>query len=187
MLTADAFGVLPPISLLTPEQAMYHFLSGYTAQVAGTERGVTEPQATFSTCFGAPFMPRRPSVYAELLGELMRRHQRALLADQHRLDRRRPTASASACRWRRPGPCSTPPSTGGSTDGEMRLHPVFGLRMPTSCPEVDPHLLDPRGTWADCSDYDDKAREVAGRFASNFEQFHGTVDRGVVAAGIGPS
>ena len=89
MLTADAFGVLPPISRLTAEQAMYHFLSGYTARVAGTERGVTEPQATFSTCFGAPFMPRHPSVYAEMLGELMRRHGARCWLLEHRLDRRR--------------------------------------------------------------------------------------------------
>ena len=89
MLTADAFGVLPPIAQLTPEQAMYHFLSGYTARVAGTEKGVTEPQATFSTCFGAPFMPRHPTVYAKMLGEKMARQQRQVLAGQHRLVGRR--------------------------------------------------------------------------------------------------
>ena len=111
MLTADAYGILPPIAKLTPDQAMYHFLSGYTARVAGTEIGVTEPDATFSTCFGAPFMPRHPSVYGNLLKERIAKGRGRLLAGQHRLDRGQITASAAGCRSRRRGRCSTPRST----------------------------------------------------------------------------
>ena len=105
MLTCDAFGVLPPIARLTPAQAMYHFLSGFTSKVAGTERGVTEPQPTFSTCFGAPFMPRRPEVYGALLARAHRPGRGVLLAGQHRLDRRRLRRPAGGCRSRRRGRC----------------------------------------------------------------------------------
>ena len=183
MLTADAFGVLPPISLLSPEQAMYHFLSGYTARVAGTERGVSEPQATFSACFGAPFMPRRPAAYAKLLGEKLRRHgTRCWLLNTgwtggaHGTGRRMPLAATRAL-------------LNAALDGHletapMATDPVFGLRMPKSCPGVDAALLDPRRAWADRQAYDRTAREVAARFDRNFAPFAGLVDAGVRAAGI---
>ena len=166
MLTADAFGVLPPISRLSPEQAMYHFLSGYTARVGGTEAGVNEPQATFSACFGAPFLPRKPGVYATMLGELMRRH---------RVD----------CWLVNTGWSGGPYGTGermclphtramlrAALDGlagvPMRTHPLFGLAIPTRCPGVPDEVLDPRATWADGAAYDQAARAVAERFAANF-------------------
>jgi phosphoenolpyruvate carboxykinase (ATP) len=183
MLTADAFGVLPPISKLTPEQAMYHFLSGYTARVAGTEKGVTEPQATFSTCFGAPFMPRHPSVYAKLLGEKLAKHgancwlvntgwsggaygtgQRMSIAHTRNLVRA---------------------ALDGTLGGVgMTPDPNFGLLVPDACPNVPVEVLQPRNTWADKKDYDAMAAEVAKRFEANFSQFADQVDRRVREAGI---
>lgn len=183
MLTADAFGVLPPISRLTPEQAMYHFLSGYTARVAGTERGVGEPQATFSACFGAPFMPRHPSVYADLLGGLMRRHEtRCWLVNTGW------TGGAHGTGMRMPLQ-ATRALLDAALDGRLErsgftTEPHFGLHLPTACPEVDPRLLDPRRAWADRAAYDRAAREVAARFERNFERFRGLVGEGVRAAGI---
>jgi phosphoenolpyruvate carboxykinase (ATP) len=183
MLTADAFGVLPPVSLLSPEQAMYHFLSGYTARVAGTERGVTEPQATFSTCFGAPFMPRHPSTYAQLLGQQIERHKaRCWLINTgwtgggYGVGRRMPLGATRALLHAA--------LDGRLEKGEMRVHPQFGLRMPVGCPEVDSSLLDPRRTWSDSKRYDEAAREVAQRFEKNFEKFAPQVGREVQAAGI---
>ena len=183
MLTADAFGVLPPISLLTPEQAMYHFLSGYTARLAGTERGVTEPQATFSTCFGAPFMPRHPSVYAKLLGEMMHKHNAKCwllntgwTGGRYGIGRRMPIKATRALLH-------------GALDGSleqvaMSVDPVFGLHVPQSCPDVDPSLLNPRLTWQDKSGYDSMARELAGRFEDNFSRFTPFVGDDIQAAGI---
>jgi phosphoenolpyruvate carboxykinase (ATP) len=184
MLTADAFGVLPPISKLTPEQAMYHFLSGYTARVAGTEKGLgNEPKATFSTCFGAPFMPRNPTVYAKLLGEKM--------------------ASSGANCWlvntgwtggaygigRRMAIGHTRAMVRAALDGslatiETRSHPSFGLQVPAACPEVPADVLDPRRTWADGAEYDQTANELSRRFESNFKQFESAVSPEVLAAGI---
>jgi phosphoenolpyruvate carboxykinase (ATP) len=183
MLTADAYGVLPPISKLTPEQAMYHFLSGYTARVAGTEAGVKEPQATFSTCFGAPFMPRHPTVYARMLGDLMQRHE-------------------AECWLVNTGWSGGPFGTGerislphtramldAALEGKLagvacREHPLFGLLVPESCPDVPAEVLDPRRTWQDAAAYDAKAREVAKRFERNFAQFEPHVEDQVNAAGI---
>jgi phosphoenolpyruvate carboxykinase (ATP) len=183
MLTADAFGVLPPISLLTPEQAMYHFLSGYTARLAGTERGVTEPQATFSACFGAPFMPRHPSVYAGMLGTLMRRHRaRCWLLNTgwagggYGTGRRMPIQATRAL---------LRAALAGSLDGApTAVDPAFGLRVPQACPDVDPGLLDPRGTWSDRAAYDQAARDLAARFERNFAKFAPFVGSEVQAAGI---
>jgi phosphoenolpyruvate carboxykinase (ATP) len=183
MLTADAFGVLPPISRLSPEQAMYHFLSGYTARVAGTEQGVKEPQATFSTCFGAPFMPRRPTVYAEMLRDFMRRHKvdcwlvntgwsGGPYGTGERISLRHTRAMLHAALG------------GGLTDVPYRLHPEFGLMVPDACPEVPSALLDPRATWSDPTAYDRMARDVAKRFEDNFARFAPHVGDDVKAAGI---
>ena len=184
MLTADAFGVLPPISRLSPEQAMYHFLSGYTARVAGTERGLKEPAATFSTCFGAPFMPRHPSVYADMLGRKM-------------------AASRAECWLVNTGWSGGPYGVGSrmeiaytramvraALDGRLsavatRRHADFGLMMPEACPEVPSEILDPRHTWNDDQAYDCSARSLVERFARNFEQFTPYVDEPVKAAAIG--
>jgi phosphoenolpyruvate carboxykinase (ATP) len=183
MLTADAYGVLPPISKLSPEQAMYHFLSGYTARVAGTEGGVKEPQATFSTCFGAPFMPRHPTVYARMLRDLMKRHRTDCwlvntgwsggpygTGDRIKLRHTRAMLHAAL---------------DGKLDGaSFREDPAFGLLIPKSCPDVPAEVLDPKRTWRDGSAYDQHAREVAERFETNFRQFEPHVEQDVKAAGI---
>ncbi|RMF84819.1 MAG: phosphoenolpyruvate carboxykinase (ATP) [Planctomycetota bacterium] len=180
-LTCDAFGVLPPIARLTPQQAMYHFLAGYTAKVAGTEAGVTEPQATFSTCFGAPFMALDPSVYAELLGKKIAQHNtRVWLANtgwsggpygvgqRMKLPYTRAMVRAAI--------------EGKLDDVAYRPHSVFGVEVPTSCPDVPGDVLDPRTTWRDPAAYDAKAAELAKLFATNFEQF-GTASDEIRAAG----
>src|ERR687898_2597918 len=175
MLTADAFGVLPPISKLTPDQAMYHFLSGYTARVAGTEKGVTEPQATFSTCFGAPFMPRHPAVYAKLLGEKMaRQNVKCWLVNTgwsgggfgvgERMSIRHTRAMVRAALD------GTLASVSSSTD------PHFGMQVPSACPDVPGEVLNPKNTWKDKKAYDSAARDVAKRFEANFLQFESHVD-----------
>ena len=169
-LTADAFGVLPPIARLTPEQAVYHFLSGYTAKVAGTERGVTEPQATFSACFGAPFMPLHPTVYGDMLAEKLRASRRLDLAAQYRLDRRR-LWRGQAHRHR----LDPPPADGGARWRTRRCRhadrrPVR-LRGAAGRPRRRPRLLTPRGTWADADAYDRQAMHLAGLFRANFEKF----------------
>ena len=181
MLTCDAFGVLPPISRLSPEAAMYHFLSGYTARVAGTERGVTTPQATFSACFGAPFMARHPTVYAELLGQMMRRHEVSCW-----LVNTGWTGGAAGTGERMPLPATRAllhAALDGTLDrGEFRTDPVFGLAVPASCPGVDARLLRPRDCWADPEAYATAARAVADLFEANFQKFKGKID-GTVEAG----
>ena len=184
MLTADAFGVLPPISLLTPEQAMYHFLSGYTARVAGTEKGIgKEPQATFSTCFGAPFMPRHPTVYAKLLGERIALHEvKCWLVNTG-------WSGGAYGVGKRMDIAHTRAMVRAALNGELaqvsteRIDP-FGLLVPRSCPGVPNEVLDPKATWHDKRAYDQTAREVARRFESNFEQFESYVDDRVKAAAI---
>ncbi|HEX6201927.1 MAG TPA: phosphoenolpyruvate carboxykinase (ATP) [Thermoanaerobaculia bacterium] len=181
-LTADAFGVLPPIARLSEEQAMYHFLSGYTAKVAGTERGVTEPKATFSACFGAPFMPLHPGVYAELLGERIRRHRaRVWLINTGWSGG--PYGEGERIRLR-----YTRRMVHAAIDGELEgvetvEDPVFGLAVPKRVEGVPDDLLRPRSTWADPARYDAKAVELAEMFAKNFEQFAGGVSEAVRAAG----
>ncbi len=184
MLTADAFGVLPPISRLTPAQAMYHFLSGYTARVAGTEKGLgNEPQATFSTCFGAPFMPRHPAVYARLLGEKIARHgARCWLVNTGW------TGGAYGV-GERMKIAYTRAMVHAALDGRLAEvaaspDPNFGLAVPESCPDVPSEVLNPRNTWPDKQAYDQAAREVAKRFETNFRQFEREVDEEIRAAGI---
>ncbi len=178
MLTADAFGVLPPIARLTPDQAMYHFLSGYTAKVAGTEIGVTEPQATFSTCFGAPFMPRHPSVYGNLLKERIARGQvdcwlvnTGWTGGAYGVGRRMPIAATRALLGAA--------LDGSLAKGEFRRDPWFGFQVPASAPGVDSAILDPRATWADAADYDAQARKLVQLFIDNFTEFEAHVDAGV--------
>jgi phosphoenolpyruvate carboxykinase (ATP) len=182
MLTADAFGVLPPIARLSAEAAMYHFLSGYTAKVAGTEKGVKDPSATFSTCFGAPFLPLNPNVYARGLGERIARHTaRVWLVNTgwtggpFGVGRRMSIAHTRAM--------ITAALSGGLNDAQYQRHPVFNLEMPRSCPGVPAEVLDPRGTWRDTAAYDVQAKKLATMFADNFTAFEGDVDRAVIDAG----
>ena len=184
MLTADAFGVLPPISRLSPEQAMYHFLSGYTARVAGTEKGMgNEPTATFSTCFGAPFMPRHPSVYAKMLGEKMAKTGAACwLVNTGWSGGAYGTGQRMAIAHTRAMVRAA--LSGQLADVQMEEHPLFGLAMPAVCPEVPEGVLNPRTTWQDKQAYDQTARELTKRFEVNFKQFESYVDEGVKAAGI---
>ncbi len=182
-LTADAFGVLPPISRLTPEQAMYYFLSGYTSKLAGTEKGIKEPQTTFSTCFGAPFLPLFPTVYANLLGEKIARHKVNVwlintgwtggaygVGSRIRLPFTRAMIHAVL---------------EGKLEGSpMRIDPFFGLAIPELVPEVPAEVLNPRQTWADPFDYDRQARLLVGKFQENFTLFAGQVP--VEVANSGP-
>jgi phosphoenolpyruvate carboxykinase (ATP) len=185
MLTADAFGVLPPIARLTPAQAMYHFLSGYTAKVAGTELGVSEPTATFSTCFGAPFMVHYPAVYAKLLGERIAKYQvRCWLINTgwsggpYGVGERMPIAHTRAM---------VNAALDGRLDAaEFVTEPVFGLAVPTSVPGVPAHLLDARGRWSDGAAYDLAAKRLAGLFAANFARFSQDVPKEVTEAAIRP-
>jgi phosphoenolpyruvate carboxykinase (ATP) len=183
-LTADAFGVLPPISRLTPEQAMYHFLSGYTAKVAGTEAGVgKEPQATFSTCFGAPFLPLRPKVYAEMLGARLKEHNA-----QCWLVNTGWTGGQFGVGKRMSLPY-TRAMVRAAVDGRLKnvqfeTEPAFGLSIPKSAPDVPSELLNPRNAWKDHAAYDRMASELAERFAKNFERFE--VPDAIRAAGPAP-
>jgi phosphoenolpyruvate carboxykinase (ATP) len=182
MLTADAFGVLPPIARLTRDQAMFYFLSGYTAKLAGTEIGVTEPQATFSTCFGAPFLPQPPSVYARMLGQKLDRHGAAVwlvntgwtggrFGEGHRMPIQATRRLLHA-------------ALSGELDGvAFRVDEVFGFDVPVAVPGVEAVLLDPRSTWHDPVAYDAQARELAGLFRANFERFAEEAGEAIAAAG----
>jgi phosphoenolpyruvate carboxykinase (ATP) len=183
MLTADAFGVLPPISKLSPEQAMYHFLSGYTAKVAGTEKGLgNEPQATFSTCFGAPFMPRHPAVYARMLADKIRKNgadcwlvntgwSGGAYGVGERMSIRHTRALLSAA------------LDGTLAKSSFNLDDNFGVLVPKACPDVPGEVLNPRDTWSDKDAYDEQARDLCGRFHRNFEVFAPYVDDNVKSAG----
>jgi len=179
MLTADAFGILPPISKLTPDQAMYHFLSGYTARVAGTEIGVTEPDATFSTCFGAPFMPRHPSVYGNLLKSRIAKGG----VDVWLVNTGWTGGSATAGGSRMPIKVTrallNAALDGSLKSAEFRTDSNFGFAVPVAVPGVDSVILNPRETWADKADYDAQARKLVGMFIANFAAFEAHVDQGV--------
>jgi phosphoenolpyruvate carboxykinase (ATP) len=182
MLTCDASGVMPPISKLTPEQAMYHFLSGYTAKVAGTEKGVTEPQTTFSTCFGAPFMPLAPTVYATLLGEKIAKHKvDSWLVNTGWSGGPYGIGSRMKIAYTRAMVRAT--LNGSLANIPTQQDPIFGLHVPGSCPGVSPEVLNPRNTWKDKAAYDAKARELAEKFKKNFEQFASSATAEVRNAG----
>ncbi len=182
LLTADAFGVLPPVSRLSRDQTLYHFISGYTAKLAGTEVGVKEPTATFSTCFGAPFMPRHPGVYAKMLGD--------------RLDHHAASAWLINTGWTG-GPYGTGErmnitytrnmvraALNGDLDGVATVtDPVFGVEVPVSCPGVPADVLHPRQTWHDAEAYDAQAAKLAAMFIENFRQFESGVSEGIRLAG----
>jgi phosphoenolpyruvate carboxykinase (ATP) len=181
-LTADAFGILPPIARLTREQALYFFLSGFTAKLAGTEIGVTEPQPTFSTCFGQPFLPQPPKVYARMLGEKLDAHGATVwlvntgwtggpFGEGERMPIQATRSMLRAA------------LAGELDDAEYRTDPVFGLAVPLRVPGVDAKLLDPRGTWRDPDRYDEKARALAAMFRENFETRFADVDQAIRDAG----
>ena len=180
-LTADAFGVLPPVSKLTPGQAMYHFISGYTAKVAGTEAGVTEPQTTFSACFGAPFLPLHPTKYAEMLGEKMKNHNVNIwLINTGWSGGEYGVGSRIKLKYTRA--MITAALTGELDNVEFKEHEVFGLNMPTSCPDVPSEILDPKNTWEDKAAYDKKAQHLAEAFVANFEEFASYANDEIMAA-----
>jgi phosphoenolpyruvate carboxykinase (ATP) len=182
MLTADAFGVLPPVSRLTPAQAMYHFINGYTARVAGTERGVTEPTPVFSPCYGGPFLPLHPQRYAEMLGEKIQQHDVTVwlintgwtggpYGEGERISIAHTRAIVNA-------------ALDGTLDNiETAPHELFGLEMPLTCPGVPSEVLDPRNTWADKAAYDVQAKMLAGEFANNFAKYADNVSDEVRQAG----
>ncbi|MEE2704938.1 MAG: phosphoenolpyruvate carboxykinase [Pseudomonadota bacterium] len=183
MLTADAFGVLPPISKLSPEQAMYHFLSGYTARVAGTEKGVTEPQAVFSSCFGAPFMPRNPTVYAKLLGEKIKSSgatcwlvNTGWTGGKYGVGKRMPIKYTRAM--------LDAALNGELDDVEYYTDHNFGLMVPVKCPDVPDQILKPDSSWDSKELYNNSAKEVARLFEQNFIQFKDFVDSNVLEIAI---
>jgi phosphoenolpyruvate carboxykinase (ATP) len=180
-LTCDAYGVLPPISKLNPAQAMYHFISGYTAKVAGTEAGITEPVTVFSACFGAPFMPLHPTVYAEMLGKKMETgNVKVWLINTgwsggsygvgERIKLRYTRAMISAA------------LNGELENVDYKTHDIFGLNMPTSCPNVPDEILDPKNTWQDKAAYDEKAAQLAKAFVNNFKKFEGQANGNIISA-----
>lgn len=181
-LTCDAFGVLPPIAKLTPEMAMYHFISGYTAKLAGTEVGVNEPQATFSTCFGAPFMPRHPSVYAKFLGERLEKHKvNCWLVNSGWSGG--PYGEGNRMKIGITRALLDAVFSGALTKVDYRPDPFFNVLVPVECPGVSKDVLAPRMTWRDGNAYDAKARELAKRFCDNFKMFSEGVDRHIIEAG----
>ncbi|MCF8719615.1 phosphoenolpyruvate carboxykinase [Nitrospina gracilis] len=183
MLTCDAYGIMPPVAKLTPEQAMYHFISGYTAKVAGTERGMSrEPTAVFSTCFGAPFMVLHPSVYANLLGQrIADHHVHCWLVNTgwtggpygvgERLSIAHTRAMINAI------------LDGKLSSVETRPDPIFGIHVPTSCPDVPAEVLNPRNTWKNPKAYDEKANELAAQFIENFKEYEDAVSREILEGG----
>jgi phosphoenolpyruvate carboxykinase (ATP) len=181
MLTADAYGVMPPIAKLTPQQAMYHFLSGYTAKVAGTEKGLVGVQPEFSTCFGSPFLPRHPSEYANLLRDYIAKHKvdcwlvnSGWTGGKYGVGRRMPIKATRTL--------LTAALNGSLKNADFRTDPYFGFAVPTSVPGVEPHLLHPVKTWQDKKEFDQTARSLVKMFADNFAKFESKVDADVKAA-----
>ena len=181
MLTADAFGVMPPIARLTPAQAMYHFLSGYTAKVAGTEKGVKDPEATFSTCFGQPFLPRHPTEYGNLLRKLIAEHNvdcwlvnTGWTGGKFGVGNRMPIKATRAL--------LSAALDGSLKNGQFRADPYFGFAVPLSVPGIDETLLDPVKTWKDKNEFAATARRLVGMFQKNFERFEKDVDADIKAA-----
>jgi phosphoenolpyruvate carboxykinase (ATP) len=181
-LTADAFGILPPIAKLSNHQALYYFLSGFTAKLAGTEIGVTEPQPTFSTCFGQPFLPQSPLVYARMLDRKLEEHGSSVwllntgwtggpFGEGTRMPIHATRAMLSAA------------LSGELDDAELRTDAVFGFQVPVHAPGVDRRLLDPRSTWREPAEYDRKAHELAGMFVDNFAKRFGEVGESIRTAG----
>ncbi len=180
-LTADAFGVLPPISKLTVGQAMYHFISGYTAKVAGTEVGVTEPQLTFSACFGAAFLPLHPTKYAELLGEKLKKHKvNVWLVNTGWSGGSYGTGERIKLKFTRS--MITAALKGELDKVDYETHSVFGLAMPKTCPNVDAAILNPRNTWKDKAAYDAKANNLAASFVKNFSKYESAANEEILAA-----
>ena len=180
-LTCDAYGVLPPISKLSPGQAMYHFISGYTAKVAGTEAGVTEPQSTFSACFGKAFLPLHPTKYADMLGEKMKKHNvRIWLVNTGWSGGAYGTGERMKLKYTR---AMIGAALRGELDkAEYREHPVFGMAMPVSCPNVPAEILDPRSTWKDKGAYDATADKLAKQFNDNFNKYKEGASAEILAA-----
>ena len=181
MLTADAFGVMPPIAKLTVAEAMFHFLSGYTAKVAGTEKGVIEPEATFSTCFGAPFMPRHPSVYGNLLRSLIAKHNvncwlvnTGWTGGKYGVGQRMPINVTRTL--------LTAALNGTLNDGEFYIDKHFGFQVPAAVKGVDSRILKPRETWSDKEAFDVAARKLVQMFQDNFAKFESVVQADVMAS-----
>ena len=180
-LTCDAFGVLPPISKLSKEQAMYHFMSGYTAKVAGTEAGITEPTTAFSACFGAPFMPLHPAKYAEMLGKKMDEHNvRVWLVNTGWSGGSYGVGSRMKLSYTRA--MITAALEGDLDSVNFTKHDIFGLEMPDNCPNVPEEILHPRNTWTDKAGYDAKANELAEKFVNNFKKFEEETSEAILSA-----
>ncbi|MEP6845460.1 MAG: phosphoenolpyruvate carboxykinase (ATP) [Panacibacter sp.] len=180
-LTCDAYGVLPPISKLTAGQAMYQFISGYTAKVAGTETGITEPKATFSACFGAPFLPLRPDFYAEMLGKKMKEHNvNVWMVNTGWIGGRYGVGTRIKLRYTRAMIAAA--LNGRLNNVEFETHPVFGVAVPKSCADVPSALLNPRTTWTNKNAYDKQAKELASMFVKNFEKYANCVSKEILNA-----
>jgi len=180
-LTCDAYGVLPPISRLSPEQAMYQFISGYTAKVAGTEAGVTEPKSTFSACFGAPFLPLHPGKYAAMLGSKLRTHKANVWLINTGWTGG-PYGVGSRMKLSYTRAMITAALSGNLKDVQFENHPVFGMAIPLSCPSVPAEILNPRNTWKDKNAYDEKAKNLAQQFIDNFKKYAEGVSEEILGA-----
>src|SRR5699024_2667084 len=180
-LTADAFGILPPISKLNPGQAAYHFISGYTAKVAGTEEGINEPQPSFSACFGAPFLPLHPTRYAEMLSQKMKdSNTKVWLVNTGWTGGAYGTGSRIKLSYTR---AIIAAALAGELDEvTYQEHPIFGLQMPVECPNVPEHLLNPENTWEDKAAYTKKAEQLAGYFRENFKKYESQADQEILDA-----